>query len=443
MIATAVIMAIVFGIIYLIVWRTVDNHILKDLQFEGRKHFGEVVIEEEGKIYFNKAEWMEREHREIQVHPVFIQLVDPKGRVMDKSPNLKDGELSYKQGSSNELLEGVLNGQSIRQLQLAVDVEGKTKAYVMAAMNSEAYERVLLNLRNVLLISYFLILSGLYFISRLLAGRSILPVSRISQTIGRISRDNLDERVSMPENKDELYELSLAFNSLLDRIGSALEREKQFTSDASHELRTPLASLRGTLEILIRKERSREEYEEKIKKCLVEIDRMSKLVDQLLQMARLNENIPMHGAKKKAISLLLDESIERQLNLIEKKALKLSVRLDAQCELELPTLHASLIFDNLINNALKYSENGEEIIIEQYKHEGKCMLSIRDRGIGIKASDRSEILKSFYRSEALDHKHIDGSGLGLSIAKKCCDALNIAMQIESEKGKGTLVTLKF
>ena len=119
---------------------------------------------------------------------------------------------------------------------------------MLTAMSLEPSLMVLIKLRNVLIISYLLMLSVLYFISRYLAGRSMIPVKNITETTNHITKNNLNERVELPFYKDELYDLSSGINKLLKRIEDAIERERQFTSDASHELRTPLSSLRGTLE---------------------------------------------------------------------------------------------------------------------------------------------------------------------------------------------------
>ena len=115
-------------------------------------------------------------------------------------------------------------------------------------------------------------------------------VKDIIETTNRITKDNLNERVKLPVNKDELYQLSNGINRLLQRIEDTIVRERQFTSDASHELRTPLASLRGTLEVLIRKPRTQSEYEEKVTYALYEIDRMNNIIEQLLILARMDNN---------------------------------------------------------------------------------------------------------------------------------------------------------
>jgi len=150
---------------------------------------------------------------------------------------------------------------------------------------------VLHNLLKTMVILYPLILLLLFIIARIIAGKSIKPISAIIKTSNIITKDNLKSRIQLPQNQDELYILSQTINSLLDRIENTIEREKQFTSDASHELRTPLTVIKGTLEVLIRKPRQHEEYIEKINFCISEVNRLNHLVDQLLLLARFeNQN---------------------------------------------------------------------------------------------------------------------------------------------------------
>jgi len=282
MIATAVIMAVVFGIVFFVVQETVYQNLDSDLTYEAEKHTDEIKMLGDSIQFINKAEWAEIEHREIQVNPVFIQLFDKNGNLMDKSPNLNEDELPFrKQEQFGGYFNENLNKQAIRQIQIPIEQNGKIKGYVVAAMSLESSNMVLLKLRHVLIISYLLLLAGLYFISRYLAGRSIIPIRNIIETTNRITKNNLNERVNLPDHRDELFDLSSSINELLQRIENAIEKERQFTSDASHELRTPLASLRGTLEVLIRKPREQYVYEEKIRHSLSEIDRMTTIIEQM------------------------------------------------------------------------------------------------------------------------------------------------------------------
>ena len=441
MIATAVITALAFGTIYFAVHETVFANLDSDLSFEARKHSKEIQFSADSIKFMHKREWEEREHREVQVNPVFIQLMNREGLVMDKSPNLKTDFLMFNNSKFGGHFNSQISNTSIRQVQIPIEQDGKIKGYIIAAISSESALSILQKLRNVLLISYLIILGGLYFVSRFLADRSIRPVKEVTSTITRITKNNLKERVALPHNKDEIYDLSMGFNGLLDRIENALERERQFTSDASHELRTPLATLRGTLEVLIRKPRTQKEYEEKVTFSLSEIGKMTSTLEQLLLLARLDSNSKENDFIP--LPTILDESLTLFKNQIVQKNLKINLHFDSEKEFLVPHYYTKLIVDNVLSNAIKYSENNNTVHIELEEVDGRVVCSIKDEGIGIKEEDLNNIYDSFFRSDALHHKHISGTGLGLSIVRKCTDAIQAKLNVESTLGEGTTVTVKF
>lgn len=443
MIATAVIMALVFGTIYFIVKETVFNNLDADLSYEAEKHTGEIKIEGNSITFKNKAEWEEREHRELQVNPVFIQLMDRKGKVMDKSPNLKEDHLPFNDLKFGGHFDAILNSRAIRQIQLPIEQDGKIKGYILAAMPSEAAQLVILRLRNTLALSYLFVLIGFYFVSRFLAGRSIKPVQDITHTISKITNNNLRERVELPPNQDEIYELSSSFNKLIERIEKTIERERQFTSDASHELRTPLATLRGTLEVLIRKPRTQVEYEEKINYALLGVTQMAETLEQLLLLARLEFPADHDKTKLEGLPAIIDNSLSQFKDQLHAKNLTIAFDFPRNKDLLVPRYYSKLIADNLISNAIKYSNTGARININALTINGKTTLIIQDNGIGIKPKDLTHIYENFYRSDALKHKQITGNGLGLSIVKKSIEAIHASIEIASELEKGTTVTVTF
>lgn len=444
MIATSIIVAIIFVVVYLVVKESMYLNIDKDLSFEASKHAGEIKLAHDTIKFINKAEWEEIEHREVQINPVFIQIMDAKGRMMDKSPNLKNNELPFKNIETfGPHFNTYLKDKAIRQIQKPIQSDGKTKGYLLAAMSLEPSIMVLIKLRNVLIISYLLLLSVLYFISRYLAGRSIIPVKNITKTTNRITKNNLNERVDLPANHDELYDLSSGINKLLQRIENALERERQFTSDASHELRTPLSSLRGTLEVLIRKQRSPEEYEEKIKYSLSEIDKMTETIEQLLLLARLDSSRKPDKDEGVLLLALIDDILLKHSTSIESKKLSVDFKNTFTSNVLVPKYYANLILDNIINNAIKYSKNKTTIHINLYDSEAGSVCEITDEGIGIKTEDIPNIFNHFFRSDALEHKEITGNGLGLSIAQKSADSINASITVKSNMGKGSTFFITF
>ncbi len=444
MIATAIIMAVTFTVVYFVVQRTVYENLDNDLTFEAEKHTEEITIVGDSIKIKNKEEWAEREHLEVQINPVFIQILDKNGKFMDNSPNLKNDVLAYNPeqkfgGHFNE----TLNNRAIRQVQIPIEQNGKIKGFILAAMSLESSNMVLLNLRNVLFFSYLVLLAGLYYISRFIAGRSIIPVKVITQTTNRITKNNLNERVILPQNKDELYDLSSGINQLLQRIENTIERERQFTSDASHELRTPLSTLRGTLEVLIRKPREREEYEGKIKFSLTEIDRMSDTLEQLLLLARLDNDSKASKETSIPLPTLIDEILSRQKKAITDKGLSIAFHNEVSQEQIVPGYYTNLILENIIGNAIKYSRKYTTLQIIITESDAVLICKVVDEGIGIKKEDLDNVFNHFFRSDALDHKSIPGNGLGLSIAKKAADAIGASIEVESEMGQSTTFIIRF
>ncbi len=443
MLITGLTMAAVFTGIYFVVKTSLYQHIDSDLWYEAKVHAEEVGVAHNEIIFMDKAEWEEREHVELQVHPVFVQITDTEGHLLDKSPNLKNGTLMLNlQKETNSAFNTHLNGKSIRQIQTAVTKDGVIKGYIITAMSIENISEVLSDLLNNLLLLFPLILLLVFVCSRILAGSSIRPVKRITATANTITKENLSQRIDLPKNKDELYSVTEAINSLLDRIEEAMQREKQFTSDASHQLRTPLAVLKGTLEVLIRRDRSIEEYQTKIISSIKEIDRISEIVDQLLLLARFNKADLLVEKQYFATATLIDDIVQRFRNQIAAKEICVTIEDEKQQQLTTSRYYLELILENIISNAIKYSTPKTKIVIRLFETEQRPCISVQDEGIGIAATDLEKVFHPFYRAAAIE-TGIKGNGLGLSIVKKASELLNVAVNIQSAPNKGTIVLLKF
>ncbi|WP_170134453.1 sensor histidine kinase [Echinicola strongylocentroti] len=442
--ATSVISILAFVFIYFMVKDTMYDSLDHSLSYEARKHLSEIAVVADTIYFTHKKEWEETEHREVQINPVFLQLMDTEGQIMDKSPNLKEDHLVMNHAFSGDTHYNTqLKDRPIRQTQIDIKQEGTVKGYIVAAIPIESSLMVLSNLSRTLLGLFPLTMVMLFLISRYLAGKSIRPISAIIHTTGRITKNNLGERVPLPTQKDELYDLSTSINGLLNRIEEALEREKQFTSDASHELRTPLSTLRGTLEILVRKERNISEYEENIRKSLVEVDRMSEIVEQLLFLARNGQASDPSLQQTVALAVLVDEVLSRQHKAIKAKQLRISMESNSWGNFEVPYYYGSVILENILGNAIKYSHMDGRVVIELNGDPAGCYCLVTDQGVGIKAEDLDHIYYPFFRSDYLKHKQIKGLGLGLSIARKAALAIGAKITIDSELGNWTAVRVSF
>ncbi len=435
--------ALVFIFLYGIVKYYVNEHINEGIQEELKIHLDDVKIDRNNTYLIQVDQWRAREHNTISVNPVFVQFYDNHKQHIDKSPNLKSANLVlFQDQKNNQFIDSTLNGIPIRQIQSAIVNNKKVAGYLVVAMSLEDLE-ILQLLKNVLLVIFPVIILMLFFIARFFAGRSIRPVNSIIETSSQITQDNLQMRIPLPSNKDELYILSQNINHLLDRIEHAIEREKQFTSDASHELRTPLAVIKGTMEVLIRKPRNQHEYEEKISFCISEVDRLNHMVDQLLLLARFEnqkQNIKNESVYLNAIVL---DVLARFSDKIKNKKINISTNFSNEFTIASDNYLVAIIVSNLLSNAIKYTQDEGEISILLCNKDNTVQLSIIDNGIGIATSDIAKVFQSFYRSDSSNLATIKGTGLGLSIVKRLCDLLKIEITIESELQVGTIINLSF
>ncbi|ESU27197.1 sensor histidine kinase/response regulator [Flavobacterium limnosediminis JC2902] len=443
-ISTALLISFVFIVLFQTVKLQVYNHINEDIDNEIVKHLGEIEIDDNDNFKINVDNWREREHNTVDVNPVFVAFLDMNNKLIDKSPNLKGLKLHFLGEQNNHVfVDTSLNNIPIRQIQTEIKHGNKVVGHLIVAMSLDDAEMVLINLRNILLISFPLILLVLFIIARIIAGRSIKPVSAIIETSSVITKDNLSSRIELPKNKDELYQLSKTINELLDRIENAVEREKQFTSDASHELRTPLAVIKGTLEVLIRKPRTKEEYTDKINFCVSEVDRLNNLVDQLLLLARFENQKQFAKREDVLLNSTFLDIITRLSPKSQNKNITVTTNFPKEYYVKTDNYLLSIIVGNLISNALKYTPKNGTVSINMSTENGKTVCKIKDNGIGIKKEELDKIFEQFYRSDASVHPEIKGTGLGLSIVKKLCLLLSIQIEISSTINEGTEVVLIF
>ena len=442
-ISAAMLIFVVFFSIYTIVSLTVYSNVNEHINYEVNEYKEKISVTENGIELSDHEEWKQREHNEVSVDPVFLEITDNVGTIIEKSENLKKQTLifNYKLLKNKET-DFKISGKSIRQIQIPLYFQNRVKGYLIVAVSMAEAIIVVENLKNILYILFPIVLLMLFLIAQFIAGRSIKPINSIIITSNKITNENLKSRIELPKNKDELFILSQTINNLLDRIEATIEREKQFTSDASHELRTPLAVIKGTLEVLVRKPRNTEEYQQKINFCISEVDRINNLVDQLLLLARFENQKQSLNIQNLSLNQIVRDSVKRFENKVQKRSIKVIENYDKEYFIKTDNYFFSIILNNLISNALKYSkENGTvEIVIEKAK--STTILKVIDNGIGISLNELDKVFNSFYRTtNSTNLPEIKGTGLGLSIAKRLCTILSIEIEITSEENIGTVLKL--
>ena len=442
-ISTALLVFGVFSIIYIIVSYTVYDKVSQNINYE-LEEYSEGIKFENNKIQLiNKNEWRQNEHNEVYVNPVFLELLNSKGGIIQKSENLHQQELRYIKSKSQIVSDVVLDGKLLRQVQAPIIKNNTIVGYIIVALSLEESTIILDNLLDVLLISYPITLLVLFFIAQFIAGRSIQPIRNIIETSSKISQENLNQRIGLPVKKDELYILAQTINDLLDRVQNAVIREKELTSDASHELRTPLSVIKGTLEVLIRKPRNQSEYEDRINFCIKEVDRLNYLVSEMLLLARFESQIEEIKITKISLNMIVLDVLSRFSEDINSKKLTINHSFSKEFYIHSDDYLTAIIISNIISNAIKYSKQEGQIDIKISKVNNKKSITISDTGIGINKADLSNIFKPFFRSNVFDHPEIKGTGLGLSIVKRLCAVLHFTFEISSKLNEGTTATLYF
>lgn len=438
--AVAFTTAFVFLAIYMVVYKTAYAHLDDDISVEKEEVLSNLDWHRDSIIINKMPEWDEAEHSQVEVNPTFLQITNSKGKVIFRSSNLLKEQVLANQ-SQEPFYDGKINNQKIRLGQFPIiNNNGENIGKLTIAVSQEESFNILNNLIWVLFISFPLVLLVQFFASSIAASKAIAPVHQLIQTASRIGDTNISTRLELPGHRDELFELTQTINELLARIEVSMVQQKQFTSDASHEIRTPLSAIRGTLEVLIRKQREPHVYEEKIAGTIKEVDRLDALLDQLLQLARIDAGI---AARNETICLaelvsLSEEKWERQA---AEKGINLQITIPEDVLVIGDWLYLELILDNLLNNAIKYGNPQGHIFLNWDKTSR--VLSVKDDGIGIPEKDLPHIFNRFYRADESRSSAVKGNGLGLSIVRKLADLQHIVLNVESELGKGTTFMLQF
>jgi signal transduction histidine kinase len=335
-----------------------------------------------------------------------------------------------------------VGGAPVRLASRAVEVKG-SRFLIQVAEPMREFDESLNRFEAglFLLAPFFLLLSsagGLWMSSRALA-----PVDRITKDARAISVTNLSARLEIPPAKDELQRLTQTLNEMLDRIEAEVKRIVQFTGDASHELRAPLTLIHTAAEFSVRRERTREELVDAMRKILRASERTSRLVDDLLLLARADSNTHELRLAPTDISSTGRDAAELAVTLARSKNIQVSA--------DIP--HDPLLVNGdeqlleqlwliLLDNAVKYTPEGGRIQFSMHAVNSHAETTVSDTGIGIASADLPHVYDRFWRADKVRSRNAGGAGLGLSIARWIVESHRGEIEINSEPGRGSLVTVR-
>ena len=425
-------------------------------------------------------------------------LLDPTGKLIQRQGKLSDADeanltqlaLSNQIGPAKELYQNyklsskivspsstltIAAGQTnqnsnpfdYRLYFTPVTENGRSIGTLILGRNRESVEQTLHRLLLVLLLvapgTLLLSATGGYW----LATRAMRPVRIITRAANEIGQSDLSRRLNFTGPDDEIGGLAATFDRMLERLEEAFNRQKQFTADASHELRTPLTIVNLEVSRVLARPRSSDEYIKTLETIAAENTYMTRLVENLLILARADNVAGTFTKEKLDLSDLTLEGIERLTSLASQAGVTIRTN-------ELPELfilgnrvYLNQMISNLLENALKYTSGGDGLveISTGLDAQGWAYLRVKDNGPGISADHLPYIFDRFYQADkARSHSSVaaldtskqsstvgeirltgegEGSGLGLSIVKWVAHSHGGAVKVASEVGVGSVFEVRF
>ncbi len=329
-----------------------------------------------------------------------------------------------------------IEGHALRFALRKLEVNGHTFTVEMGAPAEDVVE-TLTEFRSYLLMFAPLLLlaaaGGGYWLSR----RALSPVDALVRTAREVSGSNLSSRLQRLETGDELQRLSDTLNEMLDRIESAFLRITEFTADASHELRTPVSLIRTEAELALRRSRGEAEYKESLRHILLEAERTTGLLEQLLSLARTDSGRETLNFTPVDLRQTLRSVVDGWQQVATVRSLEFSGTLDAS-EVFVNGDQTMLrrLADILLDNAFKYTPSPGTVQLSFEVKGESAEITVRDSGIGIAEEDRLKIFERFYRVDKARSRAQGGAGLGLAIAQWIVTQHGGSIAVESSPGKG-------
>ena len=275
----------------------------------------------------------------------------------------------------------------------------------------------------------------------LLARQSLAPVVAMSDQAARIGAKNLHERLRVNNENDELGHLAGVLNQLLSRLDRSFENMREFMADASHELRTPLSIIRGEADVALSQDRDSTAYKEALAIIQDEARRLSRLVDDLLALARADAGQRPLQIGEFYLNDLVDECCRAAQVLAAQKGLTLALASSPDISFRGDQDLLRRMILNLLDNAVKYTPAGGTISVALIADAARVKIVVADTGIGVPAEAAAQIFERFYRVRKARTRADGGSGLGLAIARWAAEAHHGSIALASQPRQGSTFTV--
>jgi len=347
-------------------------------------------------------------------------------------PPFQDSRPSFRKESEDQ-------GNRLLVYSLPYTAASGTRYRIETGASLAPLDHVLRTLLRTLLLIAPLILLAAAMGGHFLMERPLRPLAALARHAERIGTHTLGERLPVIASGDEMERLSLSLNRMIARLEDALNHDRRFSADVSHELRTPLTILRGELEHLVQSPDLPYPTREALGSSLEEIDRMAKIVEDLLAIARVDSGTEAMDPQCVDLSGIAHWIVEQMQLLAAEKHISLGCMASSQVFIVADPARVKQVLVNLLDNAIKYTPEGGRIEIAVHTTQAKAILEVHDTGIGIPSASLPHVFKRFFRSDEARSRESGGTGLGLSIVQAICNAHGGSVDIDSAEGMGTTV----
>jgi two-component system heavy metal sensor histidine kinase CusS len=377
--------------------------------------------------------------------PYWIRVLDSEGHILTETPGMQrllpPGVFPGAQKGTGLVRnrKDYRTGGKLFSL-VAADEDSAAHAYTLqVAQDRSSDERVERNFG----VLFVIVLSGSILASAVIAivvtKRGLRPLGEMTQSLGRIGPTHLKERVIPDAWPRELQPLAIAFDDMLERLDDSFTRLSQFSADLAHELRTPIANMMGEAQVALTRDRTADEYRETIESTIAECERLSRIVDNLLFVARADAAREPIARKRLDARNAVEKIAAFYQTIADDRHVTISCNGEGQIYAD-PDLFERTV-GNLIDNALRFTPENGSIQITLSEHDADFEVAVNDTGCGIAPEHLPRVFDRFYRAES--SRGSDGAGLGLALVKSIMDLHGGSAKIESEIGRGTTVMLSF
>ncbi|PYK50222.1 MAG: two-component sensor histidine kinase [Verrucomicrobia bacterium] len=276
-------------------------------------------------------------------------------------------------------------------------------------------------------------------IARTIAHRGLRPLGEMKRSLGKVSPPDFSDRIDPARWPPELRPLATAFDDMLKRLDDSFTRLSQFSADLAHELRTPIANMIGEAQVALTRDRTAAEYRETLESTVGECERLSRIVDNLLFVARVDAAREPIARERFDARTAVEKIAAFYQTIADDHHVTITCSGEAQIYAD-PDLFESAL-GNLLDNALRFTPENGSIQITLSEHNADVEVAVSDNGCGIAPEHLPRVFDRFYRAES--SRGSDGAGLGLALVKSIVDLHGGSARIQSEVGRGTTVTLSF